>query len=82
MIYFNKNPKPRRKLDRRHYTYNGKPKVSYDTLADAKQILKNYSEQYTAYLCPICNKCHIGLKKNSPITWITPSYRAFLLFIN
>ena len=59
MIYFNKNPKPRRKLDRRHYTYNGKPKVSYDTLADAKQILKNYSEQYTAYLCPICNKWHI-----------------------
>jgi hypothetical protein len=63
MKYFNKNPKPNKKLERCHYTYNGKCKVSYKTEAEAKEVLKKYPETYVAYLCPICNKWHIGFIK-------------------
>ena len=34
-MYFNKNPRPHKKLERCHYTYNGKPKIAYDTLKEA-----------------------------------------------
>lgn len=63
-MYFNKNPKPHRKLDRRHYTYQGKTKVSYNTKEEAEEVLKHYSENYRAYICPICNKWHIGFIKS------------------
>lgn len=62
-MYFNKNPKPHKKLERCHYTYNGKPKIAYDTLKEAQAVLKKYSSDYVAYRCPICNKWHIGFVK-------------------
>ncbi len=64
MKYFNKNPKPHKKLDRRHYTCTGKCKVSYNTEKEAQEVLKKYPENYRAYLCPVCNKWHIGFVKS------------------
>ena len=63
MKYFNKNPKPHKKLDRSHYTYNGKCKVSYNEEKEAQEVLVHYPETYRAYLCPICIKWHIGFVK-------------------
>lgn len=62
-MYFNKNPKPNKKFDRRHYNYRGKVKIQYNSKEDAKVILQKYPDNYRAYLCPICNKWHIGFIK-------------------
>lgn len=62
-MYFNKNPKPSKKLDRRHYNYKGKVKISYNSKEEAELVLQKYPDNYRAYLCPVCNKWHIGFVK-------------------
>lgn len=63
-MYYNKNPKPHKKLDRRHYNYRGKVKVQYKTKEAAEEVLKHYDHHYVAYLCPVCNMWHIGYVKD------------------
>ncbi len=67
--YHNKRPPFR--PDPEHWTrkssHGWKAKVIYDTEDDAYKWLNQQprllSEGYTAYLCKVCNKWHIGHKR-------------------
>ena len=54
-------------IKREHYTRkNGlwKPKKKFDTSEDAEAWIKKYKLYgYSSYLCKVCNKWHIGMKK-------------------
>lgn len=56
-----------RGVKRYHYTRkNGswKPKKPFETKAEALSFIKKYKMfAYVAYLCPECNKWHIGSNK-------------------
>ena len=58
-------------IKREHYARkNGewKPKQKFDTPEDANAwIVKYKMYKYTAYQCKVCNKWHIGIKKNETI---------------
>lgn len=56
-----------RKYPRCHYTRkrnSWKPKVPYDTRQEADGFIrKRRLKYYESYLCPVCNKWHIGYSK-------------------
>ena len=58
-------------IKREHYARkNGewKPKQKFETTEDANAwIVKYKMYKYTAYQCIVCNKWHIGIKKNETI---------------
>lgn len=65
-----RNKIPPFKPDPEHWTrksHSWKAKVSYDTEDDAYEWLNQQprllSEGYKAYLCKVCNKWHIGHKR-------------------
>ena len=56
-------------IKREHYSRkNGewKPKKKFDTEDDALVWIKKYKMyNYTPYVCKVCNKWHIGMKKEA-----------------
>lgn len=56
-----------KKYPRCHYTKKRgkiKPKKPYDSLQAAEEFIKKHHlVNYKAYLCPYCNKWHIGFVK-------------------
>ena len=55
-------------IKREHYARkNGewKPKLKFETKEDANIYIKKYKlYKYTAYKCKVCDKWHVGMKKN------------------
>lgn len=67
--YHRKQPRklhlPRCHWNKKHGRYI-KVKFPYDTLSQAEEYIKeNNLVGYEAYLCPICNKYHIGHKNGN-----------------
>lgn len=56
-------------IKREHYTKKDgdwKPKQKFDTKEDAISYIKKHKMYgYTSYLCKVCSKWHIGMKKEN-----------------
>ena len=56
-------------IKREHYTRkNGlwKPKKKFNSEEDAQDWIKKYKMYgYSAYLCKVCKKWHVGMKKSN-----------------
>lgn len=56
-------------IKREHYARkNGewKPKKKFETEEDAVSYIKKYKMyKYVPYICKVCSKWHIGMKKNN-----------------
>jgi len=59
-------------IKREHYSKkNGewKPKQKFETEQDALSFIKKHKMyKYTAYICKVCGKWHIGIKKYNNLT--------------
>lgn len=63
MIYNRKQPK--RNYPHCHWTKQKKAKKAFETLASANKYINDlHLDGYTAYVCPVCCKWHIGHKKD------------------
>ncbi len=55
-------------IKREHYTRkdgNWKPKKQFDSDKEANKWIKKYKLYgYSSYICKVCGKWHIGMKKN------------------
>lgn len=56
--------KPRGPRKRMHYNRKGMEKQPFDSEGQAMQYIKGKRlMHYVSYLCPLCNRYHIGMKR-------------------
>ena len=64
---------------RQHVTKAGRPKVAYETEAQAQREARNYSPRQYAYRCSLCGRWHLSkfdLPIPSPkVPWYEPGER-------
>jgi rubrerythrin len=58
-------------IKREHYSKKDgewKPKQKFETESEALSFIKKHKMyKYTAYICKVCGKWHIGIKQNKNI---------------